>query len=48
MAPVLEFFRNLPKKICAVCGKVMQEQADCYANECFECASQKFYHIKQQ
>ncbi|UOR13188.1 protein YhfH [Halobacillus amylolyticus] len=39
MMNVLEFFRNLPKKQCASCGNVIQEQADCYGNLCDECNS---------
>lgn len=34
---VLEFFRNLPAKVCHKCGKEMVEQHDCYTNTCEEC-----------
>ncbi|MFD1391876.1 protein YhfH [Alkalibacillus flavidus] len=36
MSPV-QFFRNLPKKQCAVCKRDMNEQADCYTNKCEKC-----------
>lgn len=34
---VASFFNNLPQKQCSKCGSYLQEQADCYWNECFEC-----------
>lgn len=37
MINVLEFFRNLPDKICRQCGYPMTEKADCYGNICDEC-----------
>ncbi|WP_181349214.1 protein YhfH [Thalassobacillus sp. CUG 92003] len=37
MMSIVEFFRNLPKKQCAKCGKTIQEQADCYGNTCDDC-----------
>lgn len=37
----VEFFRNLPKKICAECGQNIQEQAESYLLECDRCLSKK-------
>ncbi|WP_102027983.1 protein YhfH [Salirhabdus sp. Marseille-P4669] len=37
MTSVIEFFRNLPKKVCKVCGEQIDEKADCYGNICDEC-----------
>ncbi len=37
MENVLEFFRNLPQKVCKVCGEHIHEKADCYGNVCDEC-----------
>lgn len=37
MFNVIEFFRNLPKKMCAHCGEEIIEQADCYKNICEQC-----------
>jgi len=37
MINVIEFFRNLPEKICRECGHAMNEKADCYINICDEC-----------
>lgn len=34
---IVEFFRNLPAKACAVCGKEIEEQHECYSNKCDEC-----------
>lgn len=34
---VLEFFRNLPKKNCATCGETIEEQHECYGNQCDKC-----------
>ncbi|EIT86743.1 hypothetical protein A374_04194 [Fictibacillus macauensis ZFHKF-1] len=33
----LEFYRNLPDKQCKECGKVMDEQHECYVQECEAC-----------
>jgi hypothetical protein len=33
----LEFFRNLPPKHCIECGEVIEEQHDCYSNQCEKC-----------
>ncbi len=33
----VEFFRSLPKKVCAECGQVMEEQAESYMMECDHC-----------
>lgn len=32
-----EFFKNLPPKKCAECGTEIDEQHDCYAQECNSC-----------
>jgi NADH pyrophosphatase NudC (nudix superfamily) len=40
MSPV-EFFQNLPKKICSECGEQMEEQAESYMMECEQCLSKK-------
>jgi len=37
MKNVIEFFRNLPKKKCHMCGNEINEKADCYTNICDEC-----------
>lgn len=34
---VVEFFKNLPAKMCTTCGHEMIEQHDCYTNTCDEC-----------
>ncbi|MBD7937987.1 MULTISPECIES: protein YhfH [Cytobacillus] len=34
---ILEFFRNLPQKQCAECGKSIEEQHECYGNKCDHC-----------
>lgn len=34
---IVEFFRNLPAKICTECGEQIEEQADCYNNKCSHC-----------
>ncbi|MGM8214721.1 protein YhfH [Bacillaceae bacterium W0354] len=35
----VKFFKNLPKKRCKTCKKVMTEQADCYSHQCEKCTS---------
>ncbi|MBM7649207.1 reverse gyrase [Bacillus ectoiniformans] len=40
MSP-LEFFKNLPKKMCAECGDHIDEQAESYLIECDRCLSKK-------
>ena len=37
----VEFFRSLPKKVCAECGEQMEEQAESYMLECEHCLSKK-------
>jgi hypothetical protein len=37
----VEFFRNLPKKICAECGQNIHEQAESYLLECDRCLAKK-------
>ncbi|MEG7335204.1 protein YhfH [Bacillus vallismortis] len=32
-----DFFRNLPPKKCAECGKKIDEQHECYINICSDC-----------
>ncbi|WP_144512208.1 protein YhfH [Bacillus sp. FJAT-22090] len=34
---VIEFFRNLPEKTCATCGETIEEQHECYGNQCDKC-----------
>lgn len=34
---ITEFFRNLPGKKCAECGKEIAEQHECYGNVCDNC-----------
>ena len=34
---VIEFFKNLPAKICANCKEEFSEQHDCYTNKCNKC-----------
>ncbi|MGJ7919441.1 protein YhfH [Neobacillus sp. LXY-4] len=35
----LEFFRNLPPKNCTDCGNPIEEQHECYGNQCEKCLS---------
>jgi Zn finger protein HypA/HybF involved in hydrogenase expression len=37
----VEFFRNIPKKVCADCGQPIEEQAESYLMECDHCLSKK-------
>ncbi|GGE72744.1 protein YhfH [Priestia taiwanensis] len=37
LVKVTEFFRNLPPKKCAQCGKKIDEQHECYVNKCEDC-----------
>ncbi len=37
---VLEFFRNLPAKVCSRCGMEIEEQHECYGNTCYRCLGQ--------
>ncbi|MFE8699461.1 protein YhfH [Cytobacillus sp. FJAT-54145] len=37
----VEFFRNLPKKVCPECGQTVNEQAESYLMECDYCLSKK-------
>ncbi|WP_342513021.1 protein YhfH [Sporosarcina sp. FSL K6-1522] len=34
---VIEFFKNLPDKVCITCGKKIEEQHECYGNKCDAC-----------
>ncbi|WP_203334890.1 protein YhfH [Planococcus beigongshangi] len=34
---VVEFFKNLPPKQCANCGKQIEEQHECYGTQCNSC-----------
>ncbi len=38
----IEFFKNLPQKICPECGDTMEEQAESYFLECEKCLSKKY------
>jgi hypothetical protein len=40
MSPV-EFFRNLPNKVCPECGQQKEEQAESYMIECERCLANK-------
>lgn len=37
----VEFFKVLPKKVCAECGQEMEEQAESYMMECDYCLSKR-------
>lgn len=41
MKSPVEFFRNLPKKVCPECGERVSEQAESYLMECDRCLSKK-------
>ncbi|MER1985635.1 MAG: protein YhfH [Solibacillus sp.] len=34
---VVEFFKNLPEKVCVSCGDRIEEQSECYSNNCDKC-----------
>ena len=34
---IVEFFKNLPAKVCIACGKEIEEQHECYGNQCDSC-----------
>jgi hypothetical protein len=34
---IVSFFNNLPQKQCSKCGAYLEEQADCYLDQCFDC-----------
>ncbi|WP_449620540.1 protein YhfH [Robertmurraya sp. Marseille-Q9965] len=34
---IVEFFRNLPAKECSNCGAKIEEQHECYSNQCDHC-----------
>ncbi|EGQ26974.1 MULTISPECIES: protein YhfH [Sporosarcina] len=34
---IVEFFKNLPAKVCATCGNEIEEQHECYSNQCDHC-----------
>ncbi|CAM5208808.1 YhfH-like protein OS=Ureibacillus acetophenoni OX=614649 GN=SAMN05877842_10776 PE=4 SV=1 [Ureibacillus acetophenoni] len=36
---VVEFFKNLPDKVCVQCGDKIEEQCECYDNTCEKCDS---------
>jgi len=36
---IVEFFKNLPDKICVKCGEKIEEQSECYTNTCEKCSS---------
>lgn len=35
---IVEFFKNLPAKVCISCGQEIEEQHECYANKCDSCS----------
>ncbi|WP_174733126.1 protein YhfH [Mesobacillus harenae] len=37
----VEFFRNLPKKVCPECGEGVHEQAESYLMECERCLAKR-------
>ena len=37
----MEFFRNLPTKTCANCGKEIDEQHEAYHNKCDDCVHEE-------
>ncbi|WP_338448797.1 protein YhfH [Niallia oryzisoli] len=37
----VDFFRELPKKICVECGQIIEEQAESYLMECDHCLSKR-------
>lgn len=37
----VEFFRNLPPKLCPECGGPVSEQAESYAAECDPCQTKQ-------
>ncbi|MED3661039.1 protein YhfH [Ureibacillus sp. FSL K6-8385] len=36
---IVEFFKNLPDKVCVKCGEKIEEQSECYTNTCEKCSS---------
>ena len=34
---IIEFFKNLPPKMCTTCGGEIIEQHECYGNKCDSC-----------
>ncbi|ARK25492.1 YhfH family protein [Sporosarcina sp. P37] len=34
---IVDFFRNLPAKVCVTCGNDIEEQHECYSNQCDQC-----------
>lgn len=34
---IVEFFKNLPPKLCTECGEPIEEQHECYGNQCENC-----------
>ncbi|HEY4565845.1 YhfH family protein [Planococcaceae bacterium Storch 2/2-2] len=37
MTNIVQFFRNLPAKVCTTCGHEIEEQHECYSNTCDSC-----------
>lgn len=37
MKPIAEFYRNIPNKECACCGREFEEQHESYLFECERC-----------
>ncbi|MED1201590.1 protein YhfH [Heyndrickxia acidicola] len=38
----VEFFRNMPEKICPECGECIEDQAESYLLECDRCLSKRY------
>ncbi len=34
---IVQFFKNLPAKVCVDCGHEIEEQHECYSNKCDTC-----------
>ncbi|HEY4565847.1 YhfH family protein [Planococcaceae bacterium Storch 2/2-2] len=37
---IVQFFRQLPAKVCRSCGHEIEEQHECYTNQCENCNNQ--------
>jgi predicted nucleic acid-binding Zn ribbon protein len=44
LVKISEFFKNLPPKKCAECGKEIEEQHECYGNKCNDCLEIVYHH----
>ena len=45
---LVQFFSVLPEKHCHSCGKVIEEQADCYTSVCPDCEDTPYYPISNE